>query len=128
MPGRRRPPRTRYQAWYGREVWTVVYLPEAEHERGELPTEEQVAIHNAVKKLEAIGPSLRYPHSSQVKGSRGLRELRPRGGHCAWRPLYRRAGDRFIIAAIAPDGAKDRAAFSRSCANAQERLAKLEGE
>ena len=122
------PPMTRYQAWYGREVWTVVYLPEAEHERGELPPEEQVAIHNAVKKLEAIGPRLPYPHSSQVKGSHGLRELRPRGGHCAWRPLYRRAGDRFIIAAIAPDGAKDRAAFSRSCADAQERLAKLEGE
>jgi hypothetical protein len=118
---------TRYQAWYGRVVWAVVYLPEAEQERDALPGEERAAIYNAVKKLEAIGPRLRFPHSSQVKGSRGLRELRPRGGHCAWRPLYTRVGDRFIIAAVAPDGAKDRAAFSRSCADAQERLAKLEG-
>jgi hypothetical protein len=119
---------TRYQAWYGRKVWTVVYLPEAEAERDELPGKDRMAMYNAVKKLEALGPDLPFPHSSQVKGSPRLRELRPRGGHCAWRALYRRAGDRLVIAAIAPDGAKDRAAFSRGCDRAQDRLAKLEGE
>jgi hypothetical protein len=47
-------------------VWTVVYLPAAEGERGKLPGNERAAPHNAVRKLEEIGPDLPYPHSSDA--------------------------------------------------------------
>jgi hypothetical protein len=59
-------------------MWEVIYLAEAEHERAELPTRDRVAVDHAVAKLEAIGPALPYPHSSNVEGSDDLRELRPR--------------------------------------------------
>jgi hypothetical protein len=117
---------TRYQAWYGRKVWAVDYLPAAEEERGKLPGKERAAIYNAVKKLQALGPDLPYPHSGDARGAPGLRELRPRSGHCPWRPLYRRAGARFIIAAIAPDGESDPRGFSQACRRALRRLAELE--
>ncbi len=116
----------RYQAWYGRVMWAVDYLPAAREELGKLPGKERAAIYNAVRKLQALGPGLPSPHSSQVKGSPGLRELRPRGGSCAWRPLYHRTGDRFIIAAIAPDGQSDPRGFSQACRRALQRLAELE--
>ena len=35
-------------------------------------------MYNAVTKLQAIGPSLGYPHSSAVRDAARLRELRPR--------------------------------------------------
>jgi hypothetical protein len=85
-----------YQAWYRGGVWSVVYLREAESELGELPPTEQVAIRNAVEKLKALGPELRFPHSSKAMGADDLRELRPRAGRCAWRALYRRIGNTFV--------------------------------
>jgi len=109
-------------------MWKVEYLPAAREERDKLPPNERGALHRAAEKLKALGPELPYPHSSDVRSAPGLRELRPRGGHCAWRQLYRRTGDRFIIAAIAPDGDSDARGFRRACTRALQRLAELEGE
>jgi hypothetical protein len=117
---------TRYQAWYGRGMWAVDYLPAAARELSKLPGTEQKAIDNAVRKLQALGPDLPAPHSSDARGAPGLRELRPRGGHCAWRPLYRRAGDGFVIAAIAPDGKNDPRGFAQACSRALRRLSELD--
>lgn len=117
-----------YQAWYRHVMWPVVYLPAAEEERGQLPGKEREALYNAVQKLEARGPDLPFPHSSAVRGAAGLRELRPRGGRCAWRQLYRRAGDTFVIAAIGPDGRSDPRGFAQACDRALQRLAELEEE
>lgn len=76
-----------YQAWYHRLVWTVVDLPEAERERGRLSARERSTLYNAVAKLQAIGPSLGYPHSSAVRGTDRLRGLRPRAGRSPIRRL-----------------------------------------
>jgi hypothetical protein len=103
-------------------MWQVMYLADAAKERDELPPRERQAIRNAVKKLEALGPDLPFPHSSDVRGARGLRELRPRGGRCAFRPLYQRSGARFLIAAIAPDGKSDPQGFAAACSRATDRL------
>ncbi len=107
-------------------VWEVRYHPEAEAERGKLPSNERVALRNAELKLEAIGPDLPYPHSSAVKQADRLRELRPRRGSSPWRALYRQYGDVFVIAAVCPEAQKDSRGFSRGCADAAERLAELE--
>jgi hypothetical protein len=107
-------------------MWPVVYLPEADQERGKLPATERTAIYNAVRKLEALGPDLPYPHSSDAKGAPGLRELRPRAGRSPWRPLYTRVAGKFVIAAIAPEAEKDPRGFRRACQRATERLSELE--
>lgn len=90
---------------------------------------ERVAIVNVVEKLRQLGPKLRYPHSSRVKGEhgKGLRELRPRAGRSPWRALYRQMKpDAFVIAAIAPEAEQNERLFRRGAKNAQERLSRLE--
>jgi hypothetical protein len=109
-------------------VWKVDYLPAAANERSELPPRERQAIDNAVQKLEVIGPDLPAPHSSAARGVPSLRELRPRSGRSRWRPLYRRVGDRFVIAAIAPDGKSSPRGFAAACDLAAKRLKELEQE
>ena len=116
----------RYQAWYDRGMWRVEYLLAAELERDKLPARERVAVTHAVEKLEALGPDLPFPHAGAVRATRGLRELRPRGGHCPWRPLYIREDDSFLIAAIGPDGGSDPGGFAQACQRALERLAERE--
>jgi hypothetical protein len=106
-------------------VWLVVYLPEAEKERDELPAVERNALYNAVAKLEAIGPTLNHPHTSAVQGAPGLRELRPRTGRSPWRALYRQVGDRFVVAAIAPDAQPNQRGFRRACRAGESRLRDL---
>jgi hypothetical protein len=122
--GRR--PVSRYHAWYRRDMWPVVYLPDAEQELGKLPGKERAAIYNAVRKLESIGTALGYPHTSDARGAPSLRELRPRAGNSPWRPLYRRVGDHFVIAAIAPEADNDARGFRQACERALQRLAELE--
>jgi hypothetical protein len=61
-------------------------------------------------------------------GHPGLRELRPRRGRSPWRALYRRLGDRFVIAAIAPEGKDDPRGFTQGCTGAAERLAEVKEE
>jgi hypothetical protein len=109
-------------------MWPVVYLPAAELERDELPAGERAALYNAVRKLESLGPALPYPHSSDVRGAASLRELRPRAGRSPWRALYRRVGERFVLAAIAPDGKSDARGFAAACEVAARRLKELERE
>ena len=109
-------------------MWEVAYLPGAVPEHDAAPATEQAAIRNAVEKLKALGPLLPFPHSSDVKGSPDLRELRPRRGRCRYRPLYARAGDGFVVAAIAPDGESDPRGFSAACRRAEERLREWEEE
>lgn len=83
-------------------------------------------MYNAAAKLEAIGPALGYPHTSAVQGASHLRELRPRAGRSPWRALYRLVGDRFVIAAIAPEAQLDPEGFTRACGAAAKRLKELE--
>ena len=111
-------------------MWTASYLPGAEEERAALPAGERAAIQKAIEKLESLGIMLPFPHKGAVKGmTGGWWELRPRGGKCAWRPLYTRVGpEEFKIAAIAPDGKTDPAGFKISCDLAAERLARWKRE
>ena len=83
-------------------------------------------MNNAVRKLEAVGPALGYPHTSAVQEADRLRELRPRAGRSPWRALYRQFGEMFVIAAICPEAVKDSRRFSSGCDDAAERLAELE--
>jgi len=107
-------------------MWEVVYLPEAEDERADLPARDRVAVDNAVAKLKALGRALPHPHSSNVEGAEDLRELRPQAGKSPWRPLYRQVGDPFVIAAIGPEARKDKRRFDKAFQHAIDRLAKLE--
>ena len=107
-------------------MWTVVYLPEALQERERLPARERQPLYNATVKLQMIGPALGYPHTSAVQGVSQLRELRPRAGRSQWRALYRPAGQRFVIAAIAPEAQHDPTGFARACAAATRRLSESE--
>src|SRR5690625_442725 len=104
----------------------VVYLPGAASERGRLEARERAVLHNAVRKLEALGPDLGYPHSSDVPGADRSRELRPRAGRSAFRALYRQIGGLFVIAAIAPEALHDRKGLDRACHAAETRLGEIE--
>lgn len=77
-------------------------------------------------RLQALGPTLPFPHSSDVKGANNLRELRPRAGRSSWRGFYRRLGDVFVVAAIGPEAEVKPRAFKRTVHAAEERLAKIE--
>jgi hypothetical protein len=109
-------------------MWSVEYLPGADDEFAKLSAREQVAVTNAVKKLQALGSTLPFPHSSDARGLPGVRELRPRGGNSPTRPLYRRIRDRFFIGAIGPDGGSDPRGFAAACERAAERLREKERE
>jgi len=85
----------------------VIMLREADVERQILPGAERVTLANAIEKLKALGDQLDYPHSSNVRGGQGLRELRPRAGRSPWRAFYRRIGQVMIIAAIGPEAKVD---------------------
>ena len=81
----------------GRVAWTVLFHPDAEDERRVLPARERVALDNAVEKLKEIGPTLGYPHTSDVRGADDIRELRPRQGRSAWRAFYREIGGTIVV-------------------------------
>jgi hypothetical protein len=107
--------------------WTVSLHPLAEAELRRIPAAERVAVLNAAEKLEALGPGLRYPHSSAVRDADRLRELRPRAGRSPWRGFYRRFGDVFVLAAVGPEAEADPRGFKRAVLAAEERLAEVEG-
>ncbi|HEV7450520.1 MAG: type II toxin-antitoxin system RelE/ParE family toxin [Pseudonocardiaceae bacterium] len=106
--------------------WQVVFTDEARQEFNQLPAREQSAMIHALDKLAAEGPALPYPHSSAVQGADRLRELRLRAGRSAWRALYRRVGEVFVIAAIGPEAQADKRGFGRAVAAAQARLDLIE--
>ena len=107
-------------------MWVVAYLPEAERERAALPKSERAALINADAMLGAYGPQLGYPHTSAVRVAESLRELRPRAGRSAWRALYRRVGEVFVVAAGGPEAQAVPRGFDRAGRRALERLAKVE--
>jgi len=107
-------------------VWAVVFHPEAENELARLAATERVAMLNAVEKLKALGPTLPFPHQSNVQGSTGLRELRPRAGRSRWRGCYGQIGDVFVVAAIGPEAKVDPRGFTRAVRAAATRLAAIE--
>lgn len=107
-------------------MWVVRFVKEAEYELAKLPKVERNAVIRAVEKLETFGPQLGYPHTSAVRGYAGLRELRPRGGRSAWRALYRRVGEVFLIAAIGPEAESDQRGFDQAVRRAGARLDELE--
>ncbi len=106
-------------------MWVVAYLAEAEYERAALPKPERAAFINADTKLEAYGPLLGYPHTSAVRGTSALRELRPRAGRSAYRALYRQIGNVFVVAAVGPEAQSDPRGFDRAVRRALDRLAKV---
>lgn len=90
-----------------------------------LPTREQVAMHHAIEKLEALGEMLAYPHSSAVKGA-NLRELRPRRGDSPWRAFYRRSASTMVIGSIGPEARVDPRGFAAAVAIAKVRIEEIE--
>jgi hypothetical protein len=70
--------------------WEVEYTDEFEEWWHCLTEKEQVSVDASVRLLELLGPSLKFPHSSGVKGSRHghLRELRIQFGGRPLRSLY----------------------------------------
>jgi hypothetical protein len=110
-------------------VFVVLWHPAAQAERDAIddPGEWQ-AISHVNEKLEQIG-RLPYPHSSAVQGKegKGLRELRPRGGHSRWRPIYRQVNtSTFVILAVGPEAEIDQSGFDQAVRNAQLRLSQLD--
>src|SRR5687767_10646995 len=87
----------RFLVYRGRVAWDVLMHPDAATELAVIPPREQVAVRNAALKLEALGPTLGFPHSSAVAAADRLRELRPRAGNCPWRAFYRQIGDVFVV-------------------------------
>jgi hypothetical protein len=77
--------------------------------------------------LDRIFPSLTKATYGEVKASR---ELRPRGGRSAWRALYRRVGDVFVVATVGPEAQANPQGFGRMIKLATQRLEELtyEGE
>lgn len=102
--------------------------PEAEEEQAALPAGELVAMDHAIQKLRVAGERLGFPHTSAVKGSPGLRELRPRQGRSPWRAFYGRVRGDLIVAAVGPEAQVDPRGFARATARAVERLADEEAQ
>lgn len=107
-------------------MWTVRFHPAAERELARLPAIERAAILHAVEKLQASGPALPFPHQSSLKGTEGLRELRPRGGRSAWRVFYRRVGDVLVIVGVGPEAKVDPQGFATALRRATTRLKETE--
>ena len=106
---------------------TIRLLAAADEERRALPVAERAAMNAAIEKLRAVGARLPFPHQSQVKGAKSLRELRPRAGRSPWRAFYRQVAPTvFVIAAIGPEAAVDPPRFRRAIAAAEDRLAASE--
>ena len=91
-----------------------------------LPTDEQDAMRTAIARLEEFGDQLGAPHTSAVRGSAGLRELRPRRGRSPWRAIYRRVGEIMIVGAFGPEVQVDRPGFDRAVRLADGRIAEVE--
>ena len=71
-------------------AWDVEFTDEFERWWTELEESVQDAIDRAVALLEARGPTLPFPHSSDVRGSKhgNMRELRVQAGGQPYRIFY----------------------------------------
>lgn len=108
--------------------WPTVLHSDAEQELTHTPTREATAILNAIEKLKEIGPTLGYPHTSDVRGAGNLRELRPRQGRSPWRAFYRQIGTHLVIAAIGPEAETNPRGFKKAIKLAEQRLNDLEDD
>lgn len=85
-------------------------------------------MQHAADKLEAIGATLPFPHSSQVRGATNLRELRPKAGRSPWRAFYRRVDQALVIAAVGPEAKVNPQGFQAAVVAAERRLAEIDPE
>lgn len=71
-------------------MWDVEYTDEFEDWWSGLSADEQVSLAASVQLLEERGPSLGFPHSSGINGSKHghMRELRTQHGGHPLRTLY----------------------------------------
>jgi hypothetical protein len=71
-------------------MWDVEYADEFEYWWSGLSEDEQVSLAASVQLLEERGPSLGFPHSSGINGSKHghMRELRTQHGGHPLRTLY----------------------------------------
>jgi hypothetical protein len=104
---------------------TVLFHPQATVERANLEIRERVAVDNALEKLRAIGIALGSPHSSKIRGSAKLRELRPRAGRSRTRVFYAQVRESFVIVAIGPEASVDPRGFKHAVALAEVRLGEI---
>lgn len=71
-------------------LWNVLATDEFDQWFSQLNQKERKRVAAAMGLLEQFGPTLRHPHSSDIKGSRhgGMRELRIQVGGAPYRVLY----------------------------------------
>ena len=83
-------------------MWDVEYTDEFEKWWGILSENEQKRIAYSVNLLSHAGPSLPYPHSTEVRGSKhgSMRELRSQCEGCPLRTFYAFAPKRAAILLI----------------------------
>lgn len=106
-------------------AFSVDFHEDAVRELLRLDARDQEAVQHAREKLIALGDRLPFPHQSAVRQGAPLRELRPRGGRCRWRPLYARVGAGFVILVVVPEAEVDPRGFRRGVEVALHRLSEL---
>lgn len=86
----------------GKQAWDVEYTNEFDGWWCSISENEQDAVAATVRLLQERGPSLRFPHCSNVKGSRHrhMRELRVQSGGDPIRIFYAFDPRRFAILLI----------------------------
>jgi hypothetical protein len=115
-------------------AWNVEFTNEFEHWWTELDEPTQDAIDRAVHLLEARGPTLAFPHSSDVRGSRhgNMRELRVQAVGDPHRVFYAFDPRRTAILLIGASKVGDEQFYERMIPIADrlydEHLKELEGE
>jgi hypothetical protein len=86
----------------------VVYTDEFGAWFEDLARVEKLAVYGVVDKLEALGLSLSYPHSSALNGTAlPLRELRPNRGASPLRIVYAYDPRRDVVLIIGGDKSGD---------------------
>ncbi len=85
--------------------WDVEYSDDFGAWWDRLTEEEQISLDASVRLLEALGPTLKYPHSSGINGSKHghMRELRTQHDGRPYRTLYAFDPRRAAILLIAGD-------------------------
>jgi hypothetical protein len=85
--------------------WDVEYTDEFGDWWNGLSEEEQISLDASVRLLEALGPTLKHPHSSGINGSKHghMRELRTQHDGRPYRTLYAFDPRRAAILLIAGD-------------------------
>ena len=96
-------------------AWDVEFTGEFERWWAELDESVQDAIDRAVHLLEARGPTLPFPHSSDVRGSKhgNMRELRVQAGGRPCRIFYAFDPRRAAILLIGGSKAGDEQFYER---------------